>query len=274
MGDHLDAKARVKRVVKGALLIAGRLYRLSGTRILTYHSVGYRRHDMNVTPEDFCVQMRWLAQNHHVIPLTEAAEGAEGIAITFDDGYQDNLAHAAPILRELNLPATFFVVPERTGGMLDHDSDPETSRLMSWYELAELNALGFSIGAHTLTHRRLSTLTEEEQREEIIESADILESRLGCSIETFAYPFGSAADYDDTSVAIAKKRFVCAVTNRYGVNTAGSNPFTLRRIWIDSTDSLTTFRAKVNGQLDTLCLLDSPYGLRARRGLNRLLRIQ
>jgi len=61
-----------------------------------------------------------------------------------------------------------------------------------------------------------------------------------------------------------------AVSNRYGPNPPGADRWTLRRIWIDASDSLPTFQAKVTGRLDSLALLDSGWGLRARRALNRL----
>lgn len=273
MERGLDTKAAVKRAMKRCALTVGGAFRLDGVRILTYHSIGRRHHDMNVLPEDFRAQMEWLANNRRVIPFTEAADGADGVAITFDDGYQDNLANAAPVLKALGLPATFFVVAGCAGGLLEHDRAPETSRLMSWEELAELHSLGFTIGAHTLTHRRLSSLSDNEQRREIIESAEEIEGRLGCSVETFAYPFGSAADYNETSVAIARETFTCAATNRYGVNVPGADRWTLKRIWIDSTDTLDTFVAKVDGRLDALRLLDSRAGLACRRWLNGILHV-
>jgi hypothetical protein len=66
--------------------------------------------------------------------------------------------------------------------------------------------------------------------------------------------------------------FRYAFSNRYGVHRSGACPWTIRRIWIDSTDSLTSFQHKVSGRLDTLALLDTAPAVGARRLLNRLLR--
>ncbi len=73
-------------------------------------------------------QLRMLNRLFHVIPLEDAAARlAEGrtlprraAAITYDDGYRDNLALAVPMLERLGLPATFFLVP----GLLSNDSIP------------------------------------------------------------------------------------------------------------------------------------------------------
>jgi peptidoglycan/xylan/chitin deacetylase (PgdA/CDA1 family) len=45
---------------------------------------------------------------------------SRAVALTFDDGYRDNLELAVPLLRSLELPATFFLVP----GLLSRETDP------------------------------------------------------------------------------------------------------------------------------------------------------
>lgn len=265
-------KALVKRMVKRCAMIPGRFMRAEGFRILTYHSVGKRSHGMNVPPTDFEEQMEWLARHAHVLPLGDVVGTGAGVAVTFDDGYRDNLTYAAPVLHRLNIPATFFVVPGRMGQMLDHDTDPHTSTLMTGEEVRELESMGFSVGCHTLSHRRLSSLDEQAQRDEIMEGTRLLAGQLGHAVEAFAYPFGSADDYNETSVRLVREAgFRHAVSNRYGVNRPGCDPWTLRRIWIDATDTLTMFRAKVEGRLDVLSALDSTLGLRLRTVLNRAL---
>lgn len=66
--------------------------------------------------EVFEAQMRWLREWFNVLPLglaiTRLYEGSlprRAAAITFDDGYADNEAIAAPLLQRLGLTATFFV---------------------------------------------------------------------------------------------------------------------------------------------------------------------
>ena len=268
------AKAILKRVTKGAFALAGRVlpHCTACSRILTYHSVGERRHEMTVAADAFARQMEWLAQTQRLLRLPEAAQALRGVAVTFDDGFADNLNVAAPILRENLVPATVFVVTGRMGGFLDNEPDPEHGRLLTWDEARELVAQGVEIGGHGVTHRRLSKLSEQEQRDEIYGCAEAIERELGERPAAFAYPYGATGDYDKTTKALVKGAgFEFAVSDRYGSNRETADIWDLRRIWIDATDSLESFKAKVEGRLDSLIVFDSTLGICARRAMNRLL---
>lgn len=87
--------------------------------ILMYHRVAVERSDpwgLCVSPRNFAEQLDVLSTHASVLPLAQlqrrigdgtAAPGS--VAITFDDGYADNLLAAAPLLARLALPATVFV---------------------------------------------------------------------------------------------------------------------------------------------------------------------
>jgi peptidoglycan/xylan/chitin deacetylase (PgdA/CDA1 family) len=268
----IDTKAAIKRTVKGLLAISPVRSLHDDTRILTYHSVGSRDHEMNVDPGDFADQMDWLRDHVEVISLDQAARGIPGVAITFDDGYLDNLTNAAPILCKHEIPATAFVVSGRLGMVLDHDNGDEDARLLSEGELIELHDAGIDIGGHTVTHRRLSSLDATSKRGEIVKCKQSLESILSEPVRAFAYPFGTFRDYDsESSEMVREAGYQYAVSNRYGFNLATADRYTLRRINIDRTDTRTTFSAKVDGRLDALSYLESDLGLYARSALNRVL---
>ena len=90
--------------------------------VLCYHRVARTSRDthaITVSPEAFRSQLAQLRERWRVVPLqtlTAASAAGEplerGIALTFDDGYVDNLQVAAPILAEFGMPATFFVTSE------------------------------------------------------------------------------------------------------------------------------------------------------------------
>lgn len=129
----------VKRLVfqaarwSGALACA-RAFTRHRFRILTYHGVDplrdpYLNFDgLQVEPERFEAQLAVLAKACRVVPLRDLVQalaegrdpGLRAAAITFDDGYQNNLEIAAPILRRMGLPATFFI----TTGYMDGAAQP------------------------------------------------------------------------------------------------------------------------------------------------------
>ncbi|WP_185974299.1 polysaccharide deacetylase family protein [Litoribacter populi] len=105
------------------------LWKSSGALVLMYHKIGSPKTDpwkLAVSERNFDAQMKWLARNCKVISTAEMVENlktgkvkSRTIALTFDDGYQDNYLLAKPILEKYNLPATFFIsdkcLEERTG---------------------------------------------------------------------------------------------------------------------------------------------------------------
>ncbi|MBX3179278.1 MAG: polysaccharide deacetylase family protein [Candidatus Hydrogenedentes bacterium] len=274
MSSARAAKTRLKRAARAAAAALGPSFpgAPAAARILTYHSIGYRAHEMNVTPEAFADQMAWLASHTNVIPLAEAATGGGGVALTFDDGYQDNFIHALPILERYGFPATIFVVSGCLGAALPGDLDSQTGRILSPEEIQTLRQRGIAIGGHTRTHPRLSALSPGAQSAEIGGCKADLEAVLGETIDAFAYPYGSALDYDASSRETAiRAGFSVICSNRYGPVYPEDAPLDLRRIWIDSTDTLASFEAKVSGRLDLLRIQDSAWGIRARRLLNTVL---
>ena len=86
--------------------------------ILMYHRIDDPVMDpwgVCVTPGIFAAQMQVLAEMKVACPLSEIQAGSGRVAVTFDDGYADNLYTALPILKQHNVPATFFVVAGTVG---------------------------------------------------------------------------------------------------------------------------------------------------------------
>jgi peptidoglycan/xylan/chitin deacetylase (PgdA/CDA1 family) len=93
--------------------------------ILMYHQIAKRTSDpwsLSVSPEHFDQQMTYLRKHHQVLPLPELADMVrkrriykDVVAITFDDGFQDNFTTAFPILQRHKLPATFFISTNLVG---------------------------------------------------------------------------------------------------------------------------------------------------------------
>ena len=97
-----------------------------GALILLYHRVADVLSDpwgLSVTPQHFAEQMAVLRQSAHPMPLQEMARALQqgkalprrAVAVTFDDGYADNLHEAQPILERFGVPATIFLVSGSLG---------------------------------------------------------------------------------------------------------------------------------------------------------------
>src|SRR4051794_29610028 len=127
--------------------------------ILVYHTIngadGQASCPEMISPERFAQQVKWLSRRRRVLPLSETLKLSQKenlVAITFDDGYRDNLTTALPILEKYALPMTLFVV----AGFVGRDgylSDTEL-REMSRHPLV-------TIGSHGLWHRHFTRLAED-----------------------------------------------------------------------------------------------------------------
>ena len=79
---------------------------------------------------------------------------------------------------------------------------PDNPYYMTWADVNALNADGNEIGGHTVDHKRLSTLTADQQHHEICDDAAALRAR-GYTITDFAYPFGDGAQLQSVRQALS-----------------------------------------------------------------------
>jgi peptidoglycan/xylan/chitin deacetylase (PgdA/CDA1 family) len=86
------------------------------------------------------------------------------------------------MLKEHGLRATFYVAPE--------NQEFAKQDLLTSAQIRDISQ-GFEIGAHSMTHRRLPTIPEQEAEKEIIESKAVLEQVTGKEINAFCYPGGA-----------------------------------------------------------------------------------
>lgn len=107
-------------------------------------------------------------------------------------------------------------------------------RMMSPEEVKILGATGLvEVGAHTVNHPVLSSLSLEEQRQEIQHSKAMLEEILGHSVFSFAYPHGAKTDYTkDTVKIIQESSFKSACSNFIGMVRQGEDKFQLPRVLV------------------------------------------
>jgi peptidoglycan/xylan/chitin deacetylase (PgdA/CDA1 family) len=71
-----------------------------------------------------------------------------------------------------------------------------------------------NIGAHSMTHPVLSSVSVSEQRSEINDSKRSLEGFLSSRVDAFSYPFGGRADYSGSTVRLVREAgFALACAN-------------------------------------------------------------
>lgn len=160
--------------------------------VLYYH--GVKRHEA----ARFARQMIWLKSNFRVLPLRALLSGSWSgrcACVTFDDGLDNVRQYALPILRELELPATMFVVSGNLGRRpcwVMPDRHPDRDEVLSTAEqLEEYPADLMEIGSHTVTHADLTTLTASRLRSELVDSKKDLEDRLNREVISLSVPFGA-----------------------------------------------------------------------------------
>ena len=223
-------------------------------RVLMYHMVrehidGAKFNKLRVTPAEFEKQVAWMKiQGFHFVTMQELQQNwgkhpEKTVAITFDDGYLDNLENAYPILEKYQAKATIYVVVDR------HDRDWSTYK-KAHHNSGELarepklndeqvqflaNSGLVEIGSHTLTHANLDKLNDVQCLLELTESKQQLEQLIQQPVTSFAYPFGI---YSARDVELAKQAgYHNAVTTIEGIDGTQPDFMQLQRIKISGKDS-------------------------------------
>jgi peptidoglycan/xylan/chitin deacetylase (PgdA/CDA1 family) len=91
------------------------------------------------------------AQKGSAPPRVPENLGDKVVVLTFDDAVKSHRTLVAPLLKELEFGATFFVTHRWMG---------DATNFMTWEEIAEIHRLGFEIGNHSWTHSNFSSPKE------------------------------------------------------------------------------------------------------------------
>ncbi|HVS13813.1 MAG TPA: polysaccharide deacetylase family protein [Thermoanaerobaculia bacterium] len=178
--------------------------RTPGCTVLAYHLIDAGTASVVDLPvEVFADQLAELTAAAEVLPLGEAVEGVRQtthstrqprplVAITFDDAFANFFDTTLPMLAERGFVPTLFV----PAGFLEGDSPPplrgaEGLPPASWEALAQAVGDGrLHVGSHSWSHPDLRRLPPDALERELGASRQVLEDRLGVSVDSFCYPRG------------------------------------------------------------------------------------
>ncbi len=114
------------------------------------------------------------------------------------------------------------------------NTEENVSPMLSWEMIKEMKENNINFGSHTISHPILSREDEQSIEYELVESKRLLEEKMGQEIKGFAYPNGSADDYNDTVLKyVNKAAYQHACTTIEGVNYKGQDPYQLLRTNIE-----------------------------------------
>ena len=230
-----------------------------GLRLLYYHRVSNDRDELAVSPLRFREHMALLASlGYEVVDVVEAATRLQGgaasseqlLGLSFDDGYQDVADEALPILEAHGFRATVFVATGLIDGTAPLSWYPRGEPpLLSWTEISKLDGAGtLSFETHSVTHRNLVALGDDDVRFELTESKRVLESYIGREAIALSYPGGVMTERERAFAREAGYRF--AFSCEPGPNLAETDRYALRRLQIDRRDNVLDFHAKIGGGHD------------------------
>ena len=219
-------------------------------RILMYHSIGGevigdRLNIFGISPELFEKHIEYLANQTEIVIVDLDSDNLNTknncVAITFDDGYKDNLYTAAPILEKYSFPYTVFVstsfVQYRSKGFLS----PHDLRKLS--ELPNAN-----IGAHSVSHTSLVNCNNIKLDNELVSSKHYIEDIIGMPVNMIAYPYGAVnRRVRDAAEKAGYKLGACSYMH---TNYFDHDQLNLSRTSILGIDSLHVFGQKINGYWD------------------------
>lgn len=221
--------------------------------ILMYHQVGRFAAPKNHRAvycdiRRFKTQMSYLKYSgHQVISMDDAYKGlflgkplpSRPVVLTFDDGYQNFMEYAWPVLQKHGYPAMVYLISERIGDTASWFEEGKNDKLMDTDTIRQLRRQGVDFGSHTRSHCRLSQLSAQKQRQEIFDSKTELEDLLEEKITAFCYPFG---DYTPlTRDLVQEAGYNHALTCIRGAANTAFNQFEIPRKAISYGDSLPGF---------------------------------
>lgn len=240
-------------------------YHAPSVRVFREHIKYLHKHYVFMSMDDLYEILR---SNRHPIKY--------GLVVTFDDGHKSNV-DLLPIFKEYKIRPVIYCCSQVVASMhpfwwkmVDKNVVKEYKNMPNVDRLYYLKEKGFytpnmtisnaqalsrqdidilkeyvTFGSHTRFHPILTQCSQEEQKNEIVNSKYELEKLCGTPINHFAYPNGN---YNDYSVKYVREAgYATARTTDVGWNDTNSNMYTLKVLGISDDANLTKLRFQISG---------------------------
>ncbi|MEI8031449.1 MAG: polysaccharide deacetylase family protein [Comamonadaceae bacterium] len=227
--------------------------------ILMYHQIdipparGTPLRGLVVSPGAFSRQMFLLKcmgymglSMRNLEPFLRGERQGRVVGITFDDGYQNIVQNALPVLIKRGFSATCYAVSSMMGGInsWDRGTGVAPKPLMTATDWRMWLDSGMEVGSHTRTHADLAALGAAAANNEITTSRQELEDNLGCEVRHFCYPYGR---FDATHRQMVQQAgYATATTTRRGRAQPGDDPFALPRVLVAQSTHWMQFALKIS----------------------------
>jgi hypothetical protein len=206
--------------------------------------------------------MSYLHNNgYDVISIAEALQIMQSdqpmehkyAVITFDDGFQDVLINALPILKQYNFKAIVYLP---TDFISDKGMLFKNIRCLTWKEVKELQDNDIEIGSHTVTHPQLSSLRPRDVEYEICHSKTVIEDKLGTPCHSFSYPYAFPEEHKSFVTFLrnimTNSGYLNSVSTIVGSMGKNEDKYFIKRLPVNSYDDETFFKLKLEGAYDWL----------------------
>jgi peptidoglycan/xylan/chitin deacetylase (PgdA/CDA1 family) len=163
------------------------------------------------------------------------------VVITFDDCSRELLNFAIPELIKRNMKAVFYIPTGyiNSFNQWDVNEGKDQVNFFNEQEIIEISKhSNFEIGSHSVTHRKLNQLNENEILKELIHSKKEIERIIKKDVISFAHPFGEIPLGNQKLLEKAGYLFAC------GIYVKRQNNFALRRFIYHNGDNTVSLERK------------------------------